>query len=170
MFLLGFEFVTPGMFFHKSQKERLFSSTSCFWPWKAPEAKKHKALHRIEEKMQSTKHNELSYCLILPQQRKQNTNEFSTILSCHTTLVKHSVFCSTFLHLCLWIIYQKGFISSFLFGSFHKDRALWYLFWSVGLKLEYEYLSIENQSEICLYVLRFFDEKNWINTDFSPKI
>ena len=68
--LLVFEFVTPGLFSHKSQKKRLFSSTYCFRPWKTLEAKKQKVLLRTEGKMQSTKHNKLSYFLIFPQQKK----------------------------------------------------------------------------------------------------
>lgn len=114
-----FEFVTPGLYFHKSQKERLFSNTFCWRPWTAPEAKKHKGLLRVEGKMQSTKHSELLLFLILPEQRKQNTNVFSNKLSCHIVLVKHCVFSLIFFAFCV-CDYQEGSIISllFLFCSF----------------------------------------------------
>lgn len=114
-----FESVTPGLYFHKSQIERLFSNTFCWRPWTAPEAKKHKALLRVEGKMQSIKYNELLLFPILPEQRKQNTNEVSDKLSCHIVLVKHSVFSLIFLAFCV-SDYQEGSITSllFLFCSF----------------------------------------------------
>lgn len=105
-----------------------------------------------KEKMQSTKHIELSFLLITPQWRKENTNEFSNKWSCHTVFVKCHAFCSSLPRKCLLVNNSPREIHYplfFCFVVFNKVRMLWFLFWNVGFQLSGYFLLHESQCEMC---------------------
>lgn len=159
----------PLVYTFAKARRRLFSSTFCFRPWKAPKAKKHKRLLRTEGKMQSTKHIELSVFLITPQWSKENTNEFLHKLSCHTVLWIAMLSA----HLChtsarLLIIHQERFIthfSSVLYFLIKLGHCAFFIL-SFGVSIIWRILySVKVNVKCVKNVLRFSSEMNVINNN-----